>query len=61
MRVRELKKVESSDPCELRCDCGCLLARKVGDTLELKCRRCKRVVGIAKIVSTNPSCSCAES
>ncbi len=27
---------------ELRCGCGSLLARVVGDAVELKCRRCKR-------------------
>lgn len=33
-------------PCanhgDLRCGCGSLLARVVGDTVELKCRRCKQ-------------------
>jgi phage FluMu protein Com len=29
---------------ELRCGCGCLLARWVPGGVELKCRRCKRVV-----------------
>ena len=61
MQVHDLGNVGKPDPREVRCDCGCLLARKVGDTLELKCRRCKRVVGIAKIVSTNSSCTCLES
>jgi hypothetical protein len=28
--------------CDLRCDCGSLLARLVGGEVELKCRRCKR-------------------
>jgi phage FluMu protein Com len=28
---------------ELRCECGCLLARLVADGIELKCRRCRRV------------------
>lgn len=27
---------------EVRCDCGSLLARLVGPSIELKCRRCKR-------------------
>ena len=27
---------------DLRCACGSLLARCVGDEVELKCRRCKR-------------------
>ena len=34
---------------ELRCDCGALLARLVGDRVELKCRKCKRIVAIATI------------
>ncbi len=29
---------------DLRCACGSLLARRVGDSVELKCRRCKRTV-----------------
>ena len=29
---------------DLRCDCGSLLARRVADGVELKCRRCKRTV-----------------
>jgi phage FluMu protein Com len=28
---------------ELRCECGCLLARRVAEGIELKCRRCRRV------------------
>ena len=31
-------------PSDLRCACGSLLARRVGDAVELKCRRCKRTV-----------------
>lgn len=61
MRGHEIERVGKSDPCDVRCDCGCLLARKVGDMLELKCRRCKRVVGIAKIVSAAAGCTCIES
>lgn len=30
----------------LRCPCGSLIARRVPDGIELKCRRCKRVVVI---------------
>jgi hypothetical protein len=29
---------------DLRCACGSLLARRLGDAVELKCRRCKRTV-----------------
>jgi phage FluMu protein Com len=31
---------------DLRCACGSLLARRVPDGVELKCRRCKRTVVI---------------
>jgi hypothetical protein len=35
-------------PCEdVRCGCGSLLARVVDGTVELKCRRCKRVWRLA--------------
>ena len=30
--------------CELRCRCGSLMARMTAAGVELKCRRCKRVV-----------------
>ncbi|WP_437728952.1 hypothetical protein [Sorangium sp. So ce861] len=30
----------------VRCDCGSMLARQVAGGIELKCRRCKRVVVI---------------
>jgi len=32
---------------ELRCDCGSLMARVTVRGIELKCRRCKRVVVVA--------------
>ncbi len=31
---------------DCRCACGSLLARRVGAEVELKCRRCKRVLRI---------------
>ena len=34
----------SSVERELRCGCGSLMARLTADGLELKCRRCKRLV-----------------
>jgi len=37
---------EACDPDGLRCHCGSLLARLVEGGVELKCRRCKRVVVI---------------
>jgi phage FluMu protein Com len=39
----EAKTCRPSDR-ELRCACGSLMARVVGVGLELKCRRCKRIV-----------------
>jgi phage FluMu protein Com len=42
-------QANSSVPCvhdDLRCGCGSLLARRVLDGVELKCRRCKRTVVI---------------
>ncbi|KYF74223.1 hypothetical protein [Sorangium cellulosum] len=35
-----------ADHDAMRCDCGSLLARHVAGGIELKCRRCKRVVVI---------------
>ena len=32
---------------ELRCDCGSLMARVTAHGVELKCRRCKRLVLLA--------------
>jgi hypothetical protein len=32
------------DACDARCLCGSLLARLIAQGVELKCRRCKRVV-----------------
>lgn len=32
------------DPAECRCVCGNLVARVVAEGVELKCRRCKRVL-----------------
>lgn len=34
---------------DLRCSCGSLLARLVKDTVELKCRRCKRILAIVAL------------
>jgi hypothetical protein len=48
---RELPTVSQSSG-ELRCVCGCLLARVLEEvtagTLELKCRRCKRLVTVGR-------------
>jgi hypothetical protein len=35
------------DSMDVRCDCGSLMARVTTSGIELKCRRCKRVVLVA--------------
>ena len=37
-------RADRRDPNECRCLCGSLVARRVPDGVELKCRRCKRTV-----------------
>ena len=32
---------------DIRCDCGRLVARRVGRTIEIKCRRCDRTTVIS--------------
>ena len=34
-------------PAEARCECGQLIAKLRGDNLEVKCKRCKRIVSIS--------------
>ena len=34
---------------ELRCGCGSLMARVTSAGIELKCRRCKRLVVVSKL------------
>jgi tRNA(Ile2) C34 agmatinyltransferase TiaS len=36
----------SADGGETRCECGQLIAKMQGQGLELKCKRCKRIVVI---------------
>jgi len=36
----------SADCSETRCECGQLIAKVRGQGLELKCKRCKRIVVI---------------
>jgi len=46
-----VKNSRPNDPCEdarnLRCPCGSVMARVTVAGLELKCRRCKRVITVA--------------
>jgi phage FluMu protein Com len=42
-----IAKHSSLEPCstlETRCECGQLIAKVCGQGLELKCKRCKRIV-----------------
>ena len=43
------------DPSECRCLCGSLVARRVPEGVELKCRRCKRTVVIPLLDLVPPS------
>jgi hypothetical protein len=40
----ERTRRDRRDPSECRCLCGNLVARRVPEGVELKCRRCKRTV-----------------
>lgn len=39
--------VKQLKPAEARCECGQLIAKLRGDVLEVKCKRCKRMVHIS--------------
>ena len=42
-----MTRTSRSSNDELRCHCGSLVARVIDNAIELKCRRCKRVVVVA--------------
>ena len=44
MATEERGRNGRHDPNECRCLCGSLVARRVSEGVELKCRRCKRTV-----------------
>ena len=44
MARAERGREDRHDPSECRCLCGSLIARRVPDGVELKCRRCKRTM-----------------
>lgn len=45
--VRTASPTEHSTGCsETRCECGQLIAKVRGQGLELKCKRCKRIIVI---------------
>ena len=43
-RAEKGRDVRHRDPSECRCLCGSLVARRVPEGVELRCRRCKRIV-----------------
>lgn len=53
----EKKPLGSVDPTDHRCLCGSLLARRVADGVELKCRRCKRthIIPLIDLMEGAPS------
>ncbi len=46
MITAKLNQSSCSQNNETRCECGQLIAKVVGGGLELKCKRCKRIVTI---------------
>lgn len=42
--MTKVSAVEQNQPRETRCECGQLIAKVCGQGLELKCKRCKRIV-----------------
>jgi hypothetical protein len=40
------RKTPPKDESDVRCTCGSLLARRRPDAIEIKCRRCKRILHI---------------
>lgn len=38
---------QTDDNADVRCDCGQLVARWVGGDIQIKCKRCRRLVRIA--------------
>lgn len=48
------------DTGDVRCDCGSLLARQNGQRIEVKCRRCRRLVCIAVVERVFDHSGCLE-
>ena len=44
MQPADPANADAAEGDDCRCLCGSLLARVVGDRVELKCRRCKRTL-----------------
>jgi hypothetical protein len=56
----ETSRTDRRDPSECRCLCGSLVARRVPDGVELKCRRCKRTVVLPLEGLAGPAASARE-
>lgn len=46
MAITNIPSFERNHDLETRCECGQLIAKVCGQGLELKCKRCKRIVVI---------------
>ncbi|WHZ26133.1 MAG: hypothetical protein OJF51_000928 [Nitrospira sp.] len=44
MTITKTLTLERDQALETRCECGQLIAKVCGQGLELKCKRCKRIV-----------------
>jgi phage FluMu protein Com len=44
MTITKTPSLEHEQSLETRCECGQLIAKVCGQGLELKCKRCKRMV-----------------
>ena len=56
----ERSRVDRRDSSECRCVCGSLVARRVPDGVELKCRRCKRTFVLPLLELGAPALSAPE-
>ena len=60
MARAERIQADRHDPSECRCLCGSLIARRVPDGVELKCRRCKRTMVLPLLDLVRPAESAPE-
>ena len=47
MTIEKVPSLEHDQTLETRCECGQLIAKVCRQSLELKCKRCKRIVIIS--------------
>jgi hypothetical protein len=55
MAKPETSRADRHDSSECRCLCGSLVARRVPDGVELKCRRCKRTIVLPLLDLVRPA------